>query len=204
MENMVDFTAFPDSKLEQFILKKSDESRVRVPDAAVERRKRLNNRLTIDEEFINHFEVINNRLTELMDELFDKMLDTKKSFSKLIQENKSPFDEYYLTGTIIYEDRDVDYAPLPEILTKIELSGKWSLLVSNEHDYLTYERDRERLLLKNFNWDIEVFDLSKIRARNIQVCYMMHSLFCDGFLSLGDLMAMKPNNFFLSIEAWLN
>ena len=37
-------------------------------------------------------------------------------------------------------------------------------------------------------------------AWNIQVCYMMHSLYCDGFLSLPDLMAMKLECFYLSVK----
>lgn len=186
-------------ELEKFILDNGLKVRRPIFDAARERCNKLNRNFVMDDSFIDQFVIINDKLTQLMNELFDKMNTIKKTFSNLIQTEKSSFNDFYLEGFIDYEDKDKDFVDMPEFLTNMELSGQWFLHFSSEENYS--ETDKKEMLLSHLNWDIEIFDMPEIKARNIWVSYMMHSLFCDGYLSLQDMMTMKPEYFYLSIKA---
>lgn len=203
MKKESDFTAYPLSELEHFIRKNNFTERRRTFSAANERLIRLNKDFVKDERFFEHFVKINDRLTILMNELYDKMLAIKDSLNNSINEKKIPVNDFELEGSIDYEDSETEDIEMPELLCNMDFSGQWSLHMSSDEETSNDESKKERLM-SNLNWDIEIFDIPMIKENNIWVCYMMHSLFCDGYLSLPDLMQMKPECFYLSVKTHFN
>lgn len=166
---------------------------------ASERRDRLNENFVMDKDFLKQFIVINNRLIELASELYDNMLFIKKSLDQLVMDEHSPIENFYLEGIIAYENRDSYDCEIVELLCGRDYPELWSINMSNGkiENELPFKQE---LLMKDFNWDDEIFDIPLIKNNNIYVCYMMHSFFCHGYFSLVDLMQMEPEYFYLSIR----
>ena len=203
MKKELDFSDYSLSELEHFILKSMSDERKRVFYAAKERVFRLNKDFAMDESFLEHFIKINERLTFLMNELYDKMLSLKASLNTSIRENKLLASDFELEGFIDYEDPETEDIEIPEWLCNIEFSGQWSLYMSSNQE-ISKDWTKEDHLMSKLNWDIETFDAPMIKERNIWVCYMMHSLYCDRYLSLPDLMQMKPECFYISVKSHFN
>lgn len=184
----IDFQNCTLSELEKIILDCPSEIDERIHFTANERRHRMNQDFTFDNNFIEHFSSVNDRLTNLMSELYDKMVSIKMIFYDLINKKQIMIDEFYLEGFIDYEDSETEDVEMPEWLINMKNSGNWSLLMLDHETVDT--RLKEELLMSKYNWDIEIFDLPIIKEHNIWVCYMMHSLFDDGYHSLPDLIEL--------------
>lgn len=109
--------------MEHFIRKNNFSERRRTFSAANERRIRLNKDFVKDERFFEHFVKINDRLTILMNELYDKMLAIKDSLNNSMNEKQIPANDFELEGTIDYEDLKTEDIEMPELLCNMDFSG---------------------------------------------------------------------------------
>ncbi len=169
---------------------------------AEERYNRLNSTFIQDEAFLQQFITINNHLTKLSNELYDKMLAIKASLNSLIQDKTSPIQEFDLEGTITYTNSEtvgINDIEVMELLCNMDNSIVWRVYMTSKD-----EISREDALMNNLNWNIDLFDSPLIKESNIWVSYVMYSLFYHQQISLVDLMQMKPEYFDLSITSSLD
>ncbi|SCM55297.1 hypothetical protein [Petrimonas mucosa] len=109
-----DFTNYPVSKLEKIICNGRFEGREKVFHTATVRCNKLNQDFVFNDYFFDHFVLINDRLTILMSESYDKKLSIRTSLKKLIDEKQILIDDFDLEGFIDYEDQDTMDIEIPK------------------------------------------------------------------------------------------
>lgn len=192
-----DFSAYSLSELDELIDNHSFTEYEKLQAIAEERCERLNSTFVMDEAFLQQFIIINNRLTELSSELYDKMVAVRASLNSLVKDEKSPIIDFHIEGSIRYENSETENIEIMERLIDPNNSVAWHIYMDSKNEY----RSKEDFLMSELNWNIELFNVPMIKESNIWVCYMMHSLFCHEHISLVDLMQMKPECFYLSVES---
>lgn len=197
-----DFSNYSLQELDELFRKQYFNNDKKLLAIAEERYNRLNSTFIQDEAFLQQFITINNHLTKLSNELYDKMLAIKASLNSLIQDKTTPIQEFDLEGTITYTNSEtvgINDIEVMELLCNMDNSIVWRVYMTSKD-----EISREDALMNNLNWNIDLFDSPLIKESNIWVSYVMYSLFYHQQISLVDLMQMKPEYFDLSITSSLD